>query len=240
MKSEIDARCFRLEFVFLSISLAVLGGGCGKSDDSGATPTVTRVKEGPGPTGDTTLITKVERDKIVATLQGRWLVPGRVTDDPSKPSPMGLNTVWEITGEKLVTWDGEKEQAGRIEIVAPCLARVFHDEGDGHESFSYETLHVGGGTFVRGKNVAYRRGDSVMGCLSHGAVFVHQNGACLTWDHPRAAAGKGTKADCRVEGETLVISGEIPWALPIIATDTTFPTAYCAKKINSREDALSQ
>jgi len=224
----------------LSMSLAVLAGGCGKSGDSGASVTVTRVKEGPGPTGDTPLITKVEREQIAAALQGRWLVPGRETDDPSKPSPMGLNTVWEITGDRWVTWDGEREKAGRIEIVAPCLVRLFHDKGGGRESFSYDTLHLAGGTFYHGEGIAYRRGDAVIGCLSYGEVFVFKAGACRSWDHPKAAVGDGEKADCRVDGETLVISGEISWTLPIVAADAKPKNANPAKKLNSREEALNK
>ncbi len=227
-------------FLLFAPATGLALSGCGKSGDADSSVKVTRVKDGPGPTGDTPLITRAEREKIVAALQGRWLVPGRVTDDPSKPSPMGLNTVWEITGDKLVTWDGEKEQAGRIEIVAPCLARVYHDKGGGRESFSFETLHVGQLTFVRSENVAYRRGDAVIGCLSHGDVYLVRDGACLAWDRPKANPGDGEKADCRVEGETLVVKGETSWTLPILSPDGKFPNANSAKKLNSREEALNR
>ncbi|PKN24966.1 MAG: hypothetical protein CVU65_10190 [Deltaproteobacteria bacterium HGW-Deltaproteobacteria-22] len=224
----------------LTAGLALLATACGKSGDADSSVKITRVKEGPGPTGDTPLITRAEREQIIAALQGRWLVPGRVTDDPSKPSPMGLNTVWEITGDKLVTWDGEKEQPGRFEIVAPCLARLFKTKPGGNESFSYDTIHIDGGTFFHSENLAVRRGDAVIGCLSHGDVFLVRNGACLKWDSPKAAAGDGEKADCKVEGETLVISGETSWTLPIVAPAAKLPKANSAKKIASREEALNK
>jgi hypothetical protein len=148
---------------FVAFALAVVG--CDRSDpatNAGAATSAKAVRD--------ELISDEAAASTLTALQGTFSMPWWRGDAESHPE------VWSIDGETITRWDGRKDELGKLQIVAPCQAKVDWASG----SSTYETFVIDGDTvwFVQSGGGTF--GDRTIVC-DQLAIWELAAGKCRKW-----------------------------------------------------------
>lgn len=184
MSCDIDRRMSRSASILVLLASLALAVSCGKKSDDGdkggekGSADKKGDDKGGGadkaPAPDFSAWDQAAKAKA---WQGSWLAKenGRVQ-------------AWTITGDKVQTWDGEKEASLTLVVESPCRAGFKNDKG---MTFPRPFASVGGK--LRYGAGGYKKGVEAIFCDASGATYViDAAGTCSTWEDD---FGKWKKAD---------------------------------------------
>ena len=108
---------------------------------------------------------------------------------------------WDVKGDELTSFDGTVEQKRKLQILAPCQAKVIKKTADGSSShfvdfvFDGDALHAGMG------DAGIKKGNKLIACGSR--IFVWDGTKCTAYEQGFNDETKweSKPTECKVEGE---------------------------------------
>lgn len=168
---------------------AILAVGCGKKKDENKASEPAKT-ETPAPKAEAPA-------KAAGPDFSAWDGPGKLKawEGSWLAKENGTIQAWTVTGTKVQTWDGEKENSYELVMEAPCRVSF---KGDGGMMFPRDFTVVDGGIQYRGGGAGYRNGDKAIFCDASGSIFTLDDKGCTVWkDH--FGKWESSPGDCKLE-----------------------------------------
>lgn len=175
-----EGSMLRLSWLVVLVML-VLVGCCKKEEgappEKGPEAAEAAKPEKAGPFADFDL------DAVKTKLQGAWVI---------------RNQAWEVRGNQVTIFDGQKEKTEELEIVSPCKIGLVTktERGSSTDYLKYtsdgEKLYVGMG------NAGVRHKDAIVAC-GFNAVLVHKEDKCTAFKQGFRGDWESEPAECGIE-----------------------------------------
>jgi hypothetical protein len=168
---------------------------------------------------------------VQSKLQGAWVIRGQA---------------WEVSGDQVKIFDGEKEKARKLEIVSPCQIGLVNktERGTSTDYLKYTT--DGEKVFVGMGNAGMRQGDKIVAC-GFNATLVHQGDKCTAFKQGMRGDWESEPGECKIEkkGEEEIFTFKAGMARGglKIAGDALFSAQMeknVAEKVASYEEAKAK
>jgi hypothetical protein len=132
----------------------------------------------PAPTGDgnaqratePVLLAEGQAKELRAALQGTFSMPWWRGGPEQHPE------VWSVDGDAIIRWDGTKEEAATMLVVAPCLLKVTWGDG----THTYEEFVIDEESIWFGEEGGRTSDGRTVVCTSRG-VWVLAGDTCTLW-----------------------------------------------------------
>ena len=139
-------------------------------------------------------IDPAQAEAVRERLQGTWSMSWWRGDSGQHPE------VWSIAGDTLTRWDGTKEEAAKLTVIAPCLMKVQWASG----SNTLEEFVIDGDDVYFAQAGGRTDGARTVVCAADGA-WVLEGGECHAW---KQVLMRPTRSDLSHERATCSIAAD--------------------------------
>ena len=128
------------------------------------------------------------------------------TAKPEKASPFAdfdlgaviRNHAWEVNGNQVKIFDGQKERTRKIEIVTPCTIGLVNKTERGTSTDYLKFTSDGEKIFVGMGNAGVRKGDVIVAC-GFNATLVYQGDKCTAFKQGLRGDWESEPGECSIE-----------------------------------------
>lgn len=164
--------------------VAVVAPACKKQEADSKSPPATAKSSEPGATSPepgTGPWASWNMAARRAAFEGAHVTPGDM---------LGSWQAWNVAGDKVTTWDGQKEKTLELAVISPCEVKIIEKSESGSSSTTgHYTL--ADGKLIQGLGDAgSRHGGEAVACVSNTVFTLDAKGTCTEWSAPMFDGGK--------------------------------------------------